>query len=293
MPSQAPSPVDVALLCAMPMELRPLVRRLRLRRTRVGDGCVYSGSANGRRVLATATGMGTKLAATRTERLLAAVKVGHVIVFGIAGAVDDGTALGTVIYPRTVIDGATGAAYVPTPAAMPAPPAEATQAAPAATQAAKTTQAAPAPPTAPAPPAEATQAAIPQPTQATAAWPVAHGTIWTTDELITDPEVVSGLRARGVVALDMETAAIADVCERHGLGWSAVRVISDRAADGIVTDEIFRLNKQDGSPDLAAVARYFARHPQHIGQMARLAASARRATAIAADAAIAASNQIQ
>lgn len=231
----------------MPIELRPLVRRLRLRRTRVGNGCVYSGSANGRSVLATATGMGTKLAANRTERLLAAIEVGHVIVFGIAGAVDDDTAPGTVIRPCRVIDGATGAVYVPSPS----------------------------------PPAEATQA-----TNGTAAQAAAHGTIWTTDELITDPDVTAGLRARGVVALDMETAAIAAVCERRGLSWSALRVISDRAADGIVTDEVFRLSKQDGSPDIAAVARYFIRHPHHVGRMARLAASARRATATAADAAI-------
>jgi adenosylhomocysteine nucleosidase len=228
--------VDIALICAMPMELRPLVKRLRLRRTRAGSEGVYAGSANGRPVLATATGMGTELAASGTERLLAAVEVGHVIVFGIAGAVDDATALGTVIRPRTVIDGATGATYVP---------------------------------------AQLTQTA-------------ARGTIWTTDELITDPAVVSGLRSRGVVALDMETAAIAAVCERRGLGWSVFRVISDRAADGIVTDEVFRLSKQDGSPDMAAVARYFIRQPWHVGRMARLAASARRATAIAADTAIAA-----
>jgi adenosylhomocysteine nucleosidase len=234
--------VDVALICAMPMELRPLVRRLRLRRARVdGDG-VYSGYANSRQVLAIATGMGTELAASRTERLLTAVEVGHVIVFGIAGAVDDATALGTVIRPRTVIDGATGAEYVPT-------------------QLAQTTA---------------------HDTQTTA-----HSTIWTTDELITDPDIVSALRARGVVALDMETAAIAAVCERRGLAWSAVRIISDRAADGVVTEDVFRLNKQDGSPNMAAVARYFIRHPGHVRRMARLAGSARRATTIAADAAIA------
>jgi adenosylhomocysteine nucleosidase len=241
--------VDVALICAMPMELRPLVRRGRLRRTRTGSESVYSGYANGRQVVAIATGMGTELAASRTERLLTAVEVGHVIVFGIAGAVNDATALGTIIRPRTVIDGATGTEYVPT---------QLTQTTPQDTQ------------------------ATPQHAQATA-----RGTIWTTDELITDPGVVAALRARGVVALDMETAAIAAVCERRGLAWSAVRVISDRAADGVVTEEVFRLSKQDGSPNIAAVTRYFIRHPGHVRRMTRLAASARRATTIAADAAIA------
>ena len=39
------------------------------------------------------------------------------------------------------------------------------------------------------------------------------GTMWTTDTLITDLDEIAGLRARGVVSLDMETAAIAALCE--------------------------------------------------------------------------------
>jgi adenosylhomocysteine nucleosidase len=233
-PRPVSAPVSVAFVCAMPMELRPLAKRLRLRRSRAGDIGVRSGTARGRAVLAVATGMGTALATDQTQRLLAAIEVGHVIIFGIAGAVGDGIALGTVIRPRAVVDGTDGAEHVPAPLRSATP----------------------------------------------------GGTIWTTDELITNPDVLSGLRSRGVVALDMETAAIAAVCERHGVGWSAVRVISDRAADGVVTDEVFRLSKQDGTPDVAAVTRYFARHPGHVPRMARLASAARKATAIAADAAI-------
>ncbi len=255
----------------MPMELRPLVKRLRLRRARVGGENIYSGFVNGHPVLATATGMGTKLAASRTGRLLAAIEVGHVIVFGIAGAVDDGTALGTVIRPQTVIDGATGATYAPAQLTAGASTAGGSGGSP--------SQASTAGGSGGSPPQASTDT-------------TARGTIWTTDELITDPDVVSGLRSRGVVALDMETAAIAAVCERRGVGWSVVRVISDRAADGIVTDEVFRLSKQDGSPDMAAVARYFIRHPWHVRRMARLAASARRATAIAAEVAIATCAQV-
>jgi len=229
-----PDSVRVAFVCAMPMELRPLAKRLGLRRSRVGRMRVHSGSSAGRPVLAVGTGMGTALASAGTQRLLEAVKVAHVIVFGIAGAVRDDTALGTIIRPRVVIDGATGAEHVPAPLPGAAP----------------------------------------------------DGVIWTTDELITGPDQLRELRSRGVVALDMETAAIAAACERHGVGWSVVRVISDRPTDGIVTEEVFRLSKQDGTPDVAAVARYFIRHPGHVRRMARLAASARSATAIAADAAL-------
>src|SRR5262249_18154502 len=61
-----------------------------------------------------------------------------------------------------------------------------------------------------------------------------HGKMWTGDVLLTDPEVVAGLRAQGVVSLDMETAAIARVCEARDVPWSVVRVISDRATDGTI-----------------------------------------------------------
>jgi adenosylhomocysteine nucleosidase len=89
-----------------------------------------------------------------------------------------------------------------------------------------------------------------------------------------------------VVSLDMETAAIADSCERRGIPWSVFRVISDRASDGSVDEEVFKMSNQDGSPNGKAVARYFLRHPHHIPQMAKLAKGARLATEAAADAAI-------
>jgi adenosylhomocysteine nucleosidase len=112
------------------------------------------------------------------------------------------------------------------------------------------------------------------------------GKMWTTDELTTDLDAVAALRAQGVVSLDMETAAIAAVCERRGIPWSVFRVISDRASDGSVDDEIFKMSNQDGTPNPRAVARYFLRHPHHIPRLARLAKGARLATDTAADAAI-------
>src|SRR6185437_11736077 len=117
---------------------------------------------------------------------------------------------------------------------------------------------------------------------------VAHGTMWTTNGLTTNPDDLARLRARGVVSLDMETAAIAEVCESRGIPWSVFRVISDRANDGSVDDEVFHLSNQDGTPNPRAVATYFLKHPGKIPQMMRLAKGARLATHRAADAAIAA-----
>jgi nucleoside phosphorylase len=113
-----------------------------------------------------------------------------------------------------------------------------------------------------------------------------HGKMWTGDVLLTDPDVIADLRARGVVSLDMETAAIAESCERRGIPWSVFRVISDRATDGSIDEEVFRLSNQDGTPNGRAVAAYFAKHPGRIPKMAKVAKGAKLATKTAADAAI-------
>ena len=117
------------------------------------------------------------------------------------------------------------------------------------------------------------------------------GKMWTTDVLITDPDEIAGLRAQGVVSLDMETAAIAQTCEERGIPWSVFRVISDRATDGSVDQEVFELSNQDGTPRPGAVAKYFLVHPGRIPTMMKMAKGARLATHAAADAAIAACSE--
>lgn len=226
--------MDVAFICAMPMELAPLIKKLSLRKTDIGGLTVHQGTLEGRPVGAIFTGMGTELATVGTERLLDAVDVGRVVVVGITGAVEDDTPIGTLVLPEVVVDSATGTEYRPAPLGLGEP----------------------------------------------------HGKMWTGDVLLTDPAVLADLRARGVVSLDMETAAIAAVCTRREVPWSVVRVISDRASDGSIDEEIFRLSNQDGTPNKKAVALYFAKHPERIPQMARLAKGAKLATEAAADTAI-------
>ncbi len=112
------------------------------------------------------------------------------------------------------------------------------------------------------------------------------GVMWTSDGLTTDPDQLAVLRGRGVVALDMETAAIARRCEERGLPWSVFRAVSDRATDGSVDEDVFGMSNPDGTPNLRAVVSYFARNPTRIPLMARMARDARNATVRAADAAI-------
>jgi adenosylhomocysteine nucleosidase len=225
---------SLAFICAMPMELRPLAKKLGLRKNEIGGFAVRTGQIGNRDVVAIVTGMGTQLAREGTERLLDSVDVNEVVVVGITGAVDPETPIGTLVLPEVVVNGATGDEYRPAPRAQGTP----------------------------------------------------KGKMWTTDGLTTDPADIIALRAQGVVSLDMETAAIAERCEARGVPWSVFRVISDRATDGSINEEVFHLSDQDGTPNKAAVVHYFLRHPTHVVRMADLAKGARLASETAADAAI-------
>src|ERR1700735_325533 len=214
----------------MPMELRPLRRRLRLRKSGAG----YIGKVGDRAVTALVTGIGTALAGGATARLLDAVDVEWVVVIGMTGAIDDDTPIGSLVLPEQVVNGAAGSVYRPTPLRV----------------------------------------------------GNAHGTMWTTDELLTDRAVHADLRSRGVVSLDMETAAIAKVCDKRGVAWSVVRAISDRAGDGSVDAEIAGLTHSDGTANLAAVARSLIRPRNALPRLARLAKGSHLAAKQAANAAI-------
>jgi nucleoside phosphorylase len=218
----------------MPMEIRPLIQKLSLKKEEIGGVTIRSGTLGSRPVVAMVTGMGTKLAAGGATRLLDAVPVERVVVVGITGAVENSTPIGALILPEVVVDSATGEEYRPTPLGEGTP----------------------------------------------------HGKMWTGDKLVTDLTVIAGLRAQGVVSLDMETAAIAKICEQRNIPWSVFRVISDRATDGTINEEVFHLSKQDGTPNKQAVARYFVKHPGMLPRMARLGKDAKRAAEKAADTAI-------
>jgi nucleoside phosphorylase len=112
------------------------------------------------------------------------------------------------------------------------------------------------------------------------------GKMWTSDVLITDPDRIAGLQADGVVALDMETAALARISERHQIPWSVFRAISDRASDGSLDEEVFQMSNQDGTLNAKSVASFFVRHPGRLPAMARLSKGARLAADRAASAAV-------
>jgi adenosylhomocysteine nucleosidase len=103
-----------------------------------------------------------------------------------------------------------------------------------------------------------------------------------------DDDDVARLRdEEGFTALDMETAAVARVCERHGVPWLAFRAISDMAGDSSAGPVVMTLVNPDGSPRVWAGIRFLVTHPHRIPQLLRLGRDAQAATAIAAEAAAA------
>jgi hypothetical protein len=102
---------------------------------------------------------------------------------------------------------------------------------------------------------------------------------------ITGDTDIAALREQGVVGLDMETAAIAHLCDERGIPWSVFRVISDRPDSGI-DEELFKTSNMDGTPNEAALKAYFEKHPDRLESLAKLGEGATLAANTAADAAI-------
>jgi hypothetical protein len=113
----------------------------------------------------------------------------------------------------------------------------------------------------------------------------ADGGLMTTDGLFSDEEIWRPILESGFGAVDMEAAAVAEVCERAGVEWSVYRGISDRPDEHIVDQAVFGLSKPNGSVDLVALGKYLARDPRRAKTLARLNRCMEQAASAAADAA--------
>ena len=113
-----------------------------------------------------------------------------------------------------------------------------------------------------------------------------RGRLVTWDRLVTGLDEAEALRESGVVGLDMETAAVAAVCERRSCPWSVYRAISDRVTDQTIDPAVLALAGADGGGNPGAVARYLLARPWRVVRLTRLAFGTLRAANAAADAAI-------
>jgi 4-hydroxy-3-methylbut-2-enyl diphosphate reductase len=110
---------------------------------------------------------------------------------------------------------------------------------------------------------------------------VPDGRLVTSGELILDRAVLHAHADAGVAAIDMETAAIAAASEEAGRPWTAFRGISDHLRDDLVDEHTMGLMREDGKPDVLALARYVGRRPANVRNLARLARGTRAATTVA------------
>lgn len=108
------------------------------------------------------------------------------------------------------------------------------------------------------------------------------GIVATTAAFITAAHDLAALRSRGVVAVDMESAAVGAVCEQRGVAWTVFRCISDRPHDGMVDDAVFGILRPDGSADVGAALRLALTRPRRIPDLVRLGRDLGRAAGQAA-----------
>jgi nucleoside phosphorylase len=90
----------------------------------------------------------------------------------------------------------------------------------------------------------------------------------------------------GFVALDMESAAVAEVCEAQGVPWSIYRCIGDRYFDGLLDERLIAATNQDGSGDMRAIHRLLQAEPDLGPRLERLHRDTANAARIAAEAAV-------
>jgi len=112
------------------------------------------------------------------------------------------------------------------------------------------------------------------------------GTLITTEEATLDHDRSRRFFEDGIIAVDMESAAVADFCQSHDTAWSIYRCIGDRWFDGLLDERIIAATNQDGSGDMAAITNLIESDPQVKANLERLGRETCKAARRAAEAAV-------
>ena len=110
----------MTVLAPMHMELRPIVSRLNLERETIGGRDMWTGRRHDTTVVAARIGVGPAAALASTAAVLDAWPSDHVLIAGVAGALDDSLRIGDLVRPEWAMD-AGGARSTASPA-MGSPP---------------------------------------------------------------------------------------------------------------------------------------------------------------------------
>jgi len=111
------------------------------------------------------------------------------------------------------------------------------------------------------------------------------GKLLTTEGVTLDLDLVRRQFEDGYVAVDMETSAVAEICEPRGCPWSAYRCIGDRPYDGLIDERLLAMTNPDGSGNHAEIERLLAAEPELVRRLEQLGRDAAAAAQRAAEAA--------
>jgi nucleoside phosphorylase len=111
------------------------------------------------------------------------------------------------------------------------------------------------------------------------------GKLITTEGVSLDRELSLRFFEDGCLGVDMESSAVAEVCETHGCSWSVYRCIGDRHFDGLLDERIVALAKPDGSGNMAEIERLLVDEPELAAKLQRLSHDSALAARLAAEAA--------
>jgi nucleoside phosphorylase len=112
------------------------------------------------------------------------------------------------------------------------------------------------------------------------------GKLMTTEGVTLDHELSRRFLEDGCLGVDMETSAVAEVCQAHGCPWSVYRCIGDRFFDGLVDERIVAMTNPDGSGNTGEMERLLAAEPDLVVNLERLSRDTTRAARLAAEAAV-------
>jgi nucleoside phosphorylase len=112
------------------------------------------------------------------------------------------------------------------------------------------------------------------------------GKLVTTEGVSLDTSLSRRFFDDGFIGVDMESAAVAEVCEARGCPWSVYRCIGDRHFDGLLDERVVALTNPDGSGRMDELAVLLAREPEIAERLERLSRDASNAARLAAEAAV-------
>lgn len=112
------------------------------------------------------------------------------------------------------------------------------------------------------------------------------GKLVTTENASLDVDLSRRFFEDGCIGVDMETSAVAEICEAHTCSWSAYRCIGDRYFDGLLDRSIVDATNPDGSGNRAEIRRLIDSDPSLAGRLERLSRDTALAARLAAEAAL-------